>query len=133
MNILNKFKKKTDSEFLQIEVTSLIEWNEPNGEGCIASDKITKDGWNVGYMYREVPTQGQPDSGWRFLKGDEDDEYMNNANNHHVFSLNTICNYDKGIIPYLMMDVGTHLIRLANGKFIADEQTQQIYMIKQKR
>lgn len=50
-------------------------------------------------MVREKPDEGRPDSGWRFMAGNEDNEYMNNPNNHHVFSINTICNYDKDIIP----------------------------------
>ena len=29
------------------------------------------------------------------MAGNEDDEYMNNSNNHHVFALNTVCNYDN--------------------------------------
>ena len=32
------------NDFIKIEVEKLIEWNEPNGEGCIVSDKITKYG-----------------------------------------------------------------------------------------
>ena len=94
------FGKKKD-EFIKIKVENLIDWKEPNGEGCIVSDKITKEGYKVGYMYREQPDEGRPDSGWRFMAGNEDDEYMNNPNNHHIFAVNTICNYDKDIIPYL--------------------------------
>lgn len=58
-------------EFIKIEVEKLIDWNEPNGEGCIVSDKITKDGFKVGYMYREEPTDANPDSGWRFMADSE--------------------------------------------------------------
>lgn len=71
------FGKKKD-EFIKIKVENLIDWKEPNGEGCIVSDKITKEGYKVGYMYREQPDEGRPDSGWRFMAGNEDDEYMNN-------------------------------------------------------
>ena len=45
----------------------------------------------VGYMYREKSTENNPDSGWRFFKGDEDGEYMNNPDNYHIFALNTVC------------------------------------------
>ena len=37
------FHKKKD-DFIKIKVESLIDWNEPNGEGCIVSDRITKEG-----------------------------------------------------------------------------------------
>lgn len=43
-------------------IEKLIDWNEPNREGCIVSDRITKEGFKVGYMYREVPDEDNPDS-----------------------------------------------------------------------
>lgn len=128
------FKKKSDTDksgFINIEIKHLVEWDEPNGEGCIVSDRITKEGWKVGFMYRDEPTPGNPDSGWRFFKGDEDEEYSNNPNNHHVFALNTICNYDYDIIPYLHSPVGTYLIRTEDGTFIEDDGTKEICMVKQ--
>ena len=75
---------------------------------CIASDRITVNGKKVGYMYRETPTN-EVDSGWRFLAGDEDEEYTNNPDNFEIYELNTICNYDEDIIPYLTETVGTKL------------------------
>ena len=52
MGFFDKFKKK--AEFIKIEIEELIEWNEPNGEGCIVSNKITKEGFKVGYMYTNI-------------------------------------------------------------------------------
>lgn len=130
------FKKKRNTNgngFIDVEIKQLLEWNEPNGEGCIVSDKITKEGWKVGFMYREEPATSNPDSGWRFFKGDEDEEYSNNPNNHHVFALNTICNYDCDIIPYLHSAVGTYLLRTEEGTFIVDDGTKEICMVKQER
>lgn len=75
---------------------------------CIASDKITVDGKKVGYMYRENPTN-EVDTGWRFFAGDEDEQYTNNPDNFEIYELNTICNYDQSIIPYLEKPVGTKL------------------------
>lgn len=122
---------KNENGFIQIEVKPLIEWNQPNGEGCTVSDKITKEGWKVGYMFREVPLENYPDSGWHFLKGDEDDEYMSNPNNHHIFSLNTLCNYDPDVIPYLNSPIDACYIRIDNGKFIEDDGTEPIHFEKQ--
>ena len=68
LHILKEYwKKMADKEqgFIEIPIENLIEWDEPNGEGCIVSDKITKEGYKVGYMLREAPTEGNPDSGWR--------------------------------------------------------------------
>lgn len=139
MGLLDKLKNKkpeTAKEqkkdgFLKIDVKPLIEWNEPNGEGCIASDRITKEGWKVGYMFRDEPLENQPDSGWHFFKGDEDEAYSSDTDNFHVFAINTICNYDPDIIPYLGSPVGTYLIRAANGKFIEDDGSMEIQFERQ--
>ena len=111
----------------------MIEWSEPNGEGCIVSDKITKEGFKVGYMYREQLDEGNPDSGWRFMAGNEDDEYMSNPNNHHVFAINTICNYDKDIIPYLTSQVGSVYVRVNSSEFESDDSSKPIFIDKQNR
>lgn len=124
------FGKKKD-EFIKIKVENLIDWKEPNGEGCIVSDKITKEGYKVGYMYREQPDEGRPDSGWRFMAANEDDEYMNNPNNHHIFAVNTICNYDKDIIPYLHSEIGSTYIRVDSNKMKIDDGTKPIFIEKQ--
>jgi len=71
-----------------------------NMGGCIASDRIMVDGQKVGYMYREAPSN-DVDSGWVFLAGDETDDYMDTAENHGGYDVNTIANYDSTIIPYL--------------------------------
>lgn len=129
---METFNKKKD-EFIKIKVEKLIEWNEPNGEGCIVSDKITKEGFKVGYMYREQPSNDKPDSGWRFMAGNEDNEYMNNSNHHHIFAINTICNYDRNIIPYLKSKIGSAYIRVNSNKFEIDDGSKSIFVEKQER
>ena len=86
------------------DIKKLIDFNG----GCIATDRITVDGMKVGYMYREKPTN-EDDSGWRFFFGDEDETYTKNPDNFSIFDLNTICNYDESIIPYLNKPIGTKL------------------------
>lgn len=127
MGIFNKNK----DEFIKIKIQNLIDWNEPNGEGCMVSDKITKEGYKVGYMYREQPDENRPDSGWRFMAGNENDEYINNPNNCHIFAINTVCNYDRDIIPYLHSDIGSTYIRVNNNKFEIDDGTKAIIIEKQ--
>ena len=34
---------QNNHDFIKIDVEELIKWDEPNGEGCIVSDKITKE------------------------------------------------------------------------------------------
>ena len=57
------------------------------------------------------------DSGWRFVSGDEDDDYMNNAENSGIYDLNTICNYDADIVPLLDAPYGAAFVRDEAGLF----------------
>jgi len=68
--------------------------------GCLATDMITVEGYPVSFMYREPPDH-ELDSGWRFLSGFESEDYMDNAENHGAYDVNTIANYDPSIIPFL--------------------------------
>lgn len=85
---------------------------------CFASDRITVDRSSVGFMYREVP-DNEFDSGWRFLAGDEDDEYMSNSDNHAIYSVNTIANYDHSIIALLDSETGAVFEKIdKSGQFV---------------
>ena len=103
-----------------------------NSSGSLyGSIRITKEGYKVGYMLREEPTEGNPDSGWRFMAGNEDDEYMDNPDNHHVFALNTICNYDSDIIPYLHAKIGSAFIRVDESHFEKYHEFKPMFIQKQ--
>ncbi|MCC6491042.1 MAG: DUF2185 domain-containing protein [Candidatus Hydrogenedentes bacterium] len=78
----------------------------PNMGGCFASDRITVDGAPVGYMYREQADR-DVDSGWRFFAGDESQEYADEAGNFGIYEVNTICNYDPAIVPFLNAPIGS--------------------------
>jgi hypothetical protein len=82
----------------------------PEMGSCLASDKITVDGMKVGFMYHEAP-QDENDSGWRFIAGNEDQDYIDDPNNSMIFEVNVIANYDPAIIPYLKLPVGSELER----------------------
>ena len=86
---------------------------------AIASDRITVDGCKIGYMYKEAPNN-PGDSGWRFFSGDENDNYCSDANNFGVYDLNTICNYDQSIIPYLNEDISSSYYKDDKGIFIKE-------------
>ena len=79
--------------------------------GCIATDKITVEGELVDYMVRDEP-DNEMDSGWQFFSGTEDQDYVDDPNNSEIYDVNTIANYDKAIIPYLDLPVGTQLERI---------------------
>jgi hypothetical protein len=73
---------------------------------CIATNMITCDGRKVAFMYREA-TDHDVDSGWRFMSGFESDEYMDDPDNHGVYDVNTIANYDSDIVSFLDAPVGS--------------------------
>ena len=77
----------------------------------IASNAIIIDGEKIGFMYREQPDSNE-DSGWRFLSGNESQEYVDDEENSKIMAVNTMANYDPAIIPYLKMPVGTEMERV---------------------
>ena len=91
------------------EITELV----PKLGGCYATDKITVEGLEVGYMYREQ-SSFENDSGWRFFSGTETQQYVDNPVNTEIYEVNTIANYDRAIIPYLNSSIGTELERKEN-------------------
>ena len=98
------------------EIRQLI----PDRGGCLASDRILVDGAAVGFMYREAAS-GSVQSGWVFTAGDEDQEYVDQPENWAVYEVNTICNYDPAIIPYLDHPVGAALGRVEGSDEFEEE------------
>lgn len=97
------------------DVKSLLpDWK--GADGCIATNRITVEGYKVGYCYREEPDGGW-DSGWRFTAGDESEAYMDDPNNAGIYKLNTICNDDPDIIPLLHTPTPCAFERDENGVF----------------
>ncbi|MDR1320249.1 MAG: DUF2185 domain-containing protein [Gracilibacteraceae bacterium] len=93
----------------------LPDWEGP--DGCLCTDRVTVDGLKVGYMYREEPDEGVPDSGWRFFAGDEDDDYIDDPDHSGFYRLNTIANCDAAVIPFLNAPYGSAFVRDDGGVF----------------
>jgi hypothetical protein len=66
---ISEFKGK--ARFYQKMITRKKLWRM----SCYVSKRITDEGWKVGYMIREEP-QREGDSGWSFMAGNEDDEFL---------------------------------------------------------
>lgn len=77
---------------------------------AFATHRITVDGCKIGYFFREEPVD-ETDSGWRFLAGDESEEYLKDLSNTESCTLDTVCKCDNSVIPYLNCPTGTVLIR----------------------
>lgn len=84
---------------------------------CLATDRIMVDGLPIAYMCRETPA-ASGDSGWRFFAGDEDDAYMARDENHGVYDLNTVVNYDAAVIPYLNAAHGSRFDKADDGSYV---------------
>lgn len=98
----------------------------PEMGSCIASDQITVDGLQVGFMYREEP-QDENDTGWRFIAGNEDQDYLDDPLNSMIFEVNVIANYDPAIIPYLNLPIGFELERLTDSdKFVSINKNKKL-------
>lgn len=89
-------KKEKKYKLAPEEIVRLVHHNG----GCLATDRITVDGCDVNYMYREV-TDRDADTGWRFFAGDEDEDYMEDTSKHDVYAVNTIANHSPEILEYL--------------------------------
>jgi hypothetical protein len=87
--------------------------------GCFATDSITVEGQKVGYMYREKPHFPE-DSGWRFFSGKESQDYLEDPGHTAIYDVNTIANYDPGIISLLDAPIDSAFERRGwFGKFVA--------------
>lgn len=94
------------------------------------SKKITKEGWKVGYMERSEPVN-EEDSGWIFLAGNENDEYMSDYRNIELASVGYVWQQlDPDIFKYIDMPVGSKLIRISLEDFEIDKNDKEIYMVK---
>jgi len=98
------------SKKYRIEGDRIRQLIKPMG-GCMASDKITVNGELVDFMYRVEP-DFEHDSGWRFMSGTEDQDYIDNPDNWAIYDVNTIANYDPSIIAYLHEPIGSELERV---------------------
>ncbi|MEO6951362.1 MAG: DUF2185 domain-containing protein [Polyangia bacterium] len=83
----------------RLAAEQIVRLIKPMG-GCVASDRITVDGARVGSMVRKPPDRSR-DSGWQFFAGDETEAHFADADAHAIFDVNTICNYDRDVIPFL--------------------------------
>jgi Uncharacterized protein conserved in bacteria len=61
---------------------------------------------HIGYCYRETP-ENNIDSGWRFLYGDEDDEYLSNPTNNEAVYPDDMLSINPSIDVILSAPVNT--------------------------
>lgn len=76
-----------------------------NNLACFIT-KRAMDYGTIGYMYHSEPSPNHPDSGWRFMYGDEDEAYLKDADNTIIVALNTVCNLQPDILAYVHAEIG---------------------------
>ena len=67
---------------------------------AFATNRVTKEGRRVRFMYRESPDHPD-DSGWRFFAGDESQEYVDDPENSGIHAVSVIAQADPTIVPLL--------------------------------
>ena len=100
------------------------------GEFCAASKLITEKGMRVMYMRRilierEMGHDLRTDSGWLFMSGRETGEFLSDPTNIELCRLNTICNIDNDVIPFLTLPFNSIVVRGADGRFRVEEPEQE--------
>jgi hypothetical protein len=90
---------------------------QKNGGYAVATTKLVDSDRKVGFMYREEPVS-EYDSGWRFSRGDEAQDYYEKSENLVICNIATILRKDPSIKPYLESSVNTAFRRENdNGEF----------------
>lgn len=75
-------------------------WFGAFAKGAIVSARVARDGCPVRFLYREAP-DGEDDSGWRLMAGDESDEYLDDHRNAVVMPLRELVERDATLTEVL--------------------------------
>ena len=96
------------------------------------SDRVAVDGQRVSHMIHSQ----QDDtgiSGWFFLGGDEDQEYMQDPKNFSQMTLNSITNLDPEVVSFLTYPPGSEVERGTDGRLSVvknpGEEPLMVYML----
>lgn len=95
------------------------------------SKRLLEENWKVGKMYREKP-HDENDSGWRFIAGNEDDEYFTNYENIIRISVKDMFMLDQSIWNHIGDPIGTILIRTRKGTLEHADKKKKPFMKKRK-
>jgi hypothetical protein len=72
---------------------------------CMTTQKVLYENAKIKWFYREESMgemrEGIFDTGWRFMAGDETDEYLEKPDNLHLVSLGALLNKDDSFVDLL--------------------------------
>ena len=95
------------------------------------SRKVYEEGWIVGYMCRDEALN-ENDSGWSFMAGNEEKEYVDDYNNIVLMRVGAVYQRDPAIFSHIDRPVGTRLVRVSADSFEPDEEGKEIYTEQRK-
>ena len=73
---------------------------------AFVTKRFVEENSKIGFAYREKP-DNETDSGWRFLVGNESQEYIDNPDNLLLYSIEDIIKLDDSIKPILNSGIDT--------------------------
>lgn len=117
---------KSDETLLGVEIDLAGEVGE---KYCSVSRKITEEGERVGFMKRLFDSATEPqyknESGWIIMAGTESGEFMLNPYNMTRSRLNTVCNIDPDIVPYIGEPANTVVFRTFDGSMRSERDIEE--------
>ena len=73
---------------------------------AFVTKRFVEENSKIGFAYREKP-DNETDSGWRFLVGNESQEYIDNPDNLLLYSIEDIIKLDDDIRSILNSEINT--------------------------
>jgi hypothetical protein len=99
-------------EFLPVHVAQTIvpnshpDWLEGGEKAALVSERVLEKGSKARFAYREAPDHDE-DSGWRLFRGDETQEYMDEAANICRCNVRWLVDRDPTLGPVFRNEVGS--------------------------
>ena len=96
---------------------------------AIVSKKVRNESWKICYGVREKPTR-KGDSGWYFGAGNENADYVNDANNLELWKVGAVLMYDHALNDLISSPYCTAIIRVDHDRFETDAPGKEIMIEK---
>lgn len=81
---------------------------------CLITKKALEEE-RIGYMYRQAPEEDFSDCGWRFLTGDETEDYVKEPDHILIRTFSEICNIAPSVRAYFYAGYGMQYVRTKEG------------------
>ena len=132
IELYNTDEPVTDEEIIdfkasEADFSELLDMKNLYSLYCLASKKITEEGYKAGFIVRDEPVS-ENDSGWFLSAGDEDDDYI--KQNVHKLTIGQLLYLEPDLEKYLTAPVGSCFIRGENGELEPDHGQEEVNVMK---